>query len=126
MIAGCRRHLALVWFCLLLAALPRALLPAGTMPEFGDGGIQLSFCVSDDGGRLLKQLGDSSPQPSSHGSCPYALAQSVALAGSAPVGPAMRYASAPLPPALRPQPRYVQHPPRPPSQAPPTRIESLG
>jgi len=125
MIALCRRHLALVWFWLLLAALPRALLPAGTMPEFGEGGVRLSYCISDDGGRRLKQLGDPSPPAAVHADCPYALAQAMALPGPAPVGLSAPEVSQSPTASPRPRPRHVQHPPRPPSQAPPTRIESL-
>lgn len=124
MIALCRRRLALVWFCLLLAALPRALLPAGVMPQFDGGRLQLSYCVSDDGGRLLKQLGDPSPSTASHAECPYALAQAAALppAASATFHASEPPALSPPLPALRA--RHVQHPPRPPSQAPPARIET--
>lgn len=118
LIAASRRRLALLLFWLLLAALPRALLPAGLMPEFGDGGLRLSYCLSE-GSSLLSQLDETAPKADSHPSCPYALAQALALpsADQTPVLPGL---FAPVaPPAISLPAARVQRPPRPPSQAPP-------
>lgn len=118
LIAVSRRRPALLLFWLLLAALPRALLPAGLMPEFGDGGLRLSYCISE-GSRLLSQVDDSASGAVSHPSCPYALAQALGLP-SADQTPRLSLSAAPEPrlslffPPLR-----EQRPPRPPSQAPP-------
>ena len=118
LIAVSRRRPALLLFWLLLAALPRALLPAGLMPEFGDGGLRLSYCLSE-GSRLLSQLDEIAPDKVSHPSCPYALAQALALP-SADQTPVLLGLFAPVAlPAISLPAARVQRPPRPPSQAPP-------
>ncbi|ROH91720.1 hypothetical protein ED208_04860 [Stagnimonas aquatica] len=118
LIALSRRRPALLLFWLLLAVLPRALLPAGLMPAFGDGGVRLSYCISE-GSSLLSQLDEAAPKADSHPSCPYALAQALALP-SADQTPALASAAATLSaqPSPLPPPRE-RRPPRPPSQAPP-------
>lgn len=118
LIAAGRRRPALLLFWLLLAALPRALLPAGLMPLYGDGGLGLGYCLSA-GSSLPSPLDEPASDSVSHSSCPYALAQALALpsAEQTPAVPA-RAAPAPLPSPPLP-PLRAQRPPRPPSQAPP-------
>jgi hypothetical protein len=122
LIAVSRRRPALLLFWLLLAALPRALLPAGLMPEFGDGGLRLSYCLSE-GSSLLSQVDEPTSVAVAHPSCPYALAQALALP-SADQTPSVQTpaASAPLVSPRLPL-RRAQRPPRPPSQAPPFEFE---
>lgn len=125
MITAARRRLVLAWFCLLLAALPRALLPAGTMLAPGGERIALSYCLTDDGGRLLRQLGEPEEPSRPIGSgCAFAPAPVAALpVAGIRLPPSWRIAAEGLP-ASRARPGHPQHPRRPPSQAPPFESEA--
>lgn len=117
MVAACRRRLALAWFCLLFAALPRALLPAGLMPSFGGDRIALSYCVGDGGGSLLRQAGE--PSPPAETGCAFALAQATALPVSESDWRAAWFTGIASFRRAATRPGHLQHPPRLPSQAPP-------